>query len=659
MAAKAINDTTPKGRKIQGEKGIGRFAILKLGKTISIITRPEKSQEEYTLELDLSRYDDDFLKEDGKSKDLLLSSIPLSLSISERAKCIRAEDIELGTRDERRKPQGTRIEVSNLRGTWTTSKVEKVYRDLIRLQSIFNDLEREPSRGEKRSDFDVLIYKDSEFESFASDYVEKLRTLIEQNAVLRITDGSYDDDKQAFKFQMNGKRTVLPLNDPDVTGLTVFRSAFGQHGEVLEERGIKCGPFSFGFYIFDFSKDAVGKFEIDKEERQVLKDHRIYLYRDNVRVYPYGDPEDDWLQIDTYRGTQAAGMFLSNDQVVGYVNITQVSNPALKDKTNREGLIEVGDATSDFRALIQIFLAWVRKKPYEQYHIRVRKAKDVEIVKQGQVKAKLEALEMRLSDNKAAQAAVQEVAKLYQTENRYLVQRAETTESLAGVGLSVETASHDIMAIMRRALTALDTLISETQKPGTLSKALMNTELLSLRGMLSFVETQLKDIQLLFKSSKQRRRDLRVKEVLEKVRKLFSPSLTKEGITFNLEERGSPLVAKTTDAVLLQVFLNLFDNAVYWLRSKNSGKRQIEVRLDGDDGQLIFADNGPGIKADDAPYVFEPFYSGRGEEGRGLGLYIARQLLERQDYSIELADTKRQRLLPGANFVVSFVKEEE
>jgi signal transduction histidine kinase len=111
--------------------------------------------------------------------------------------------------------------------------------------------------------------------------------------------------------------------------------------------------------------------------------------------------------------------------------------------------------------------------------------------------------------------------------------------------------------------------------------------------------------------------------------------------------------------VLLQVFLNLFDNAVYWLRSKTSGKRQIEVLLDGDDGQLIFADNGPGIKADDAPYVFEPFYSGRGEEGRGLGLYIARQLLERQDYSIELADTKRQRLLPGANFVVSFVKEEE
>jgi signal transduction histidine kinase len=174
--------------------------------------------------------------------------------------------------------------------------------------------------------------------------------------------------------------------------------------------------------------------------------------------------------------------------------------------------------------------------------------------------------------------------------------------------------------------------------------------------MLSFVEAQLKDIQLLFKSSKQRRKDVRIKDVLQKVQKLFASTLTKENVSLNVEERGSPLMGKTTDAVLLQLFLNLFDNAVYWLRSKTGGKRQIHILLDGDDGQLIFADNGPGIKADDAPYIFEPFYSGRGEDGRGLGLYIAKQLLERHDYSIELADTKRQRLLPGANFVVSFVK---
>lgn len=215
------------------------------------------------------------------------------------------------------------------------------------------------------------------------------------------------------------------------------------------------------------------------------------------------------------------------------------------------------------------------------------------------------------------------------------------------------------MSVMHRGLIALDSLISETQKPGTLSKDLVNRELISLRGMLSFVETQLKDIQQLFKSTKQRRKDVRVREILEKVQRLFATSLAREGVNFRIVERGAPLVAKTTDAVLLQLFLNLFDNSLYWLQSKASGKRQIEVLLDGEEQMLIFSDNGPGVKADDAPYIFEPFYSGKGEEGRGLGLYIARQLLDKHDYAIELADIKRHKVLSGANFVVSFVQAKE
>ena len=43
--------------------------------------------------------------------------------------------------------------------------------------------------------------------------------------------------------------------------------------------------------------------------KDILKKHRVYLLRDNVRVMPYGDPSDDWLQIDIGRGTISAGAF--------------------------------------------------------------------------------------------------------------------------------------------------------------------------------------------------------------------------------------------------------------------------------------------------------------------------------------------------------------
>ena len=99
----------------------------------------------------------------------------------------------------------------------------------------------------------------------------------------------------------------------------------------------------------------------------MVKAHRIYLYRDRVRVLPYGDPDDDWLKIDMLRGTKSAGYYLSNDQVVGCVDISQEGNPRLKDKTNREGLIDEGKALEDFINLLQVLLRYFRKIEYDKY----------------------------------------------------------------------------------------------------------------------------------------------------------------------------------------------------------------------------------------------------------------------------------------------------
>ena len=655
---KETKDTTSKGRKIQGEKGIGRFAILKLGKTVSVATRPVGSDSEYTLKFDFSPYDDDFLTENGQAKKLFLTDLHIDLLISEKPTQICSSDIGLGRRRLRRPPHGTKIEITHLRGGWSPEKVKNVYDDLIRLQSIFDESDDKAPKKTRADEFEVLIYKDSDYQSYSDQYLEKLKTLIADNSVFRIEKGRYDETAKEFRFLLNNRAKALDLADPEITGLKIFRDYFGEDGEILANRGTKCGSFSFGFYVFDFSKDAKGKHQLDSEDKKIIKDHRIYLYRDNIRVYPYGDPDDDWLRIDAYRGTIAAGWFLSNDQVVGFVNITQKGNPRLIDKTSREGLIDAGNPTDDFITLIQIFLAWVRKKPYALYRkdLEDKQKQDIKIFKGDQVRQAFEEIALKIVGNKPAQDALASASKLYNIERNYLIQRAETTEHLAGVGLSVETASHDIMAVMSRALIALDSLIRETQRQGDLNKDLVNRELNTLRGMLSFIETQLKDVQLLFKSTKQRRKDIKVREVLDKVHRLFSSSLSRDGIEFNVVEKGPPLIAKTTDAVLLQLLLNLFDNSVYWLHGKRPGKRRIEVLLDGDESVLTFSDNGPGIKPDDAPFIFEPFYSGRGEEGRGLGLYIARQLVERHEYSIDLADLKRHKLLPGANFVVSFAK---
>jgi C4-dicarboxylate-specific signal transduction histidine kinase len=208
---------------------------------------------------------------------------------------------------------------------------------------------------------------------------------------------------------------------------------------------------------------------------------------------------------------------------------------------------------------------------------------------------------------------------------------------------------------MSKVLANIDALINDLCTGSEIDTDQLLKELQSIRGGMGFIEAQLKDIQLLFKSSKQRRRSIRIIDIIVKVERIYKKLLVKENIQFQIETIGSPLVAKTTDAVLLQVLLNLFDNSIYWLKQISKPNKEIIAFLDGDKQKLIFSDNGPGVYKDDIPYIFDSFYSGKGEDGRGLGLYIARQLLERQDYSIELAEQSSDKKLSGANFVVNFV----
>jgi signal transduction histidine kinase len=647
---KKTKDTTGKGRIIQGEKGIGRFAILKLGRRIDIISKTKEDKQEHYVSYDFSKYDDDFLSENGDEKDLYIDDLRVTL-LNRKPERIVPSLLAFGSRKKERQDHGTIIEISDLKGSWTEKKVESVYRDLTKLESIF--LKRE------NIDFEVGIYRDDEHQNFQEDYLEKLNLLLNERSVIKIEKGCFDSNNKEYRFTINGVEKAISILDPSITGLKVFKDRFGNAGSELNDREIECGSFDFGFYVFDFSAQAPVKHQLDKEDKLIIRDHRIYLYRDNIRVYPYGEPDDDWLRIDVYRGTISAGHFLSNDQVVGFVNISQKKNPNLKDKTNREGLIDEGNATEDFITLLQSFLAYVRQKPYARYRKDIENKKDQDIFISGQVQKEFDELKSAVGDNKAALNILSKAENEYKAERRYLTRRAETTEELAGVGLSVETASHDIMGIMGKVFTNLDGLIRDLMSTDEIDKEELLKELQSIRGGMSFIEAQLKDIQLLFKSSKQRRKSIRVKEIVEKVERIYRRLLKKEAIQFTINSLGSPLVAKTTDAVLLQLFLNLFDNAVYWLKQTSKSDKKIEILLDGNKGRMIFSDNGPGIDKDDAPYIFEPFYSGKGDEGRGLGLYIARQLLERNEYSIELAEIKSEKPLSGANFVINLFAEEK
>ena len=100
-----------------------------------------------------------------------------------------------------------------------------------------------------------------------------------------------------------------------------------------------------------------------------------------------------------------------------------------------------------------------------------------------------------------------------------------------------------------------------------------------------------------------------------------APQPARRRVQAELEEsmiRGVP-------STIERAISNLLDNAAKW--SPPGGEIEVTVR----DGDVIVRDHGPGIDADDLPFVFDRFYrapSARGMPGSGLGLAIVRQVAE-------------------------------
>jgi len=97
-----------------------------------------------------------------------------------------------------------------------------------------------------------------------------------------------------------------------------------------------------------------------------------------------------------------------------------------------------------------------------------------------------------------------------------------------------------------------------------------------------------------------------------------------------------PLVLADSDRIR-QVFLNLLDNAIKYAPGSN-----LTVRLTPEEGfvKVEVSDTGPGIPAEDSPYIFEPFQRGKqatsGSKGTGLGLTIVRAILDQHQAPISV-----------------------
>jgi Histidine kinase-, DNA gyrase B-, and HSP90-like ATPase len=330
------------GRRVLGEKGIGRFAASRLANNLEVVTRRAGEDRETRVLFDWSQFDDENKYLD-QVEVLWEEADPAEIYAGGTIQVLWRED---QTPESSELTHGTILRMEGLRALWGESQFETLDTSLSRLISPFF----EQDQLTRHDTFQICLELPAQF-THLSGIIKPPEALRSPHYTVK---GSGDETGQyALTFKLPGQ-----VSEEYRTGQFTF----------LDRHTPQCGPFSIELRVWDRDRDSLSG--LAHERGATIADVRrdlnaaagINIYRDGFRALPYGEPRNDWLRLDLRR-VQNPTMRLSNNQIMGYVLISADKNPQLRDQSNREGLIE-GPALDDLRELVKMVLAELEKRRY-------------------------------------------------------------------------------------------------------------------------------------------------------------------------------------------------------------------------------------------------------------------------------------------------------
>jgi signal transduction histidine kinase len=522
--------------------------------------------------------------------------------------CIIEENIPI-------KKTGVILEISQLRDKWTNNDILNLKKQLKKMISPF---------VQEQSDFNIYLKFDNYQEKIINDSFEYATTEI------------------SASLSNNGNLTYT-ISDDNY-----------ENTDLIKLPSPAFGPIEVKILYLDASAKRIFSRRNGISTREY---GNIKLFRDNFRILPYGEMENDWLGIDN-KHAQAVFRTLGTRDIMGYVQISKAYNPLLKDATNRQGLNEDTVEFNEFKLFLWKILELL------QEHIFNRIKTDAE--KQGKV------IETTVDDiKKDLYSFRRELPKIYDdiklpNEQKKLV-IGKTLESIHIIEKNIEQVEKANKQLSKR-LIVMEKIVGTETMLYDLLHAVKN-KLDALSAMVELIELEAKQNSISFdiNSSKSVVSDIsrmiiaalkrtaptrRKKEtvVLSQILNSFieEKKLVYPNILISLE---NTIYYRTTCNVdgFRGVLDNLINNSIKALKTKTDKKINLSMQVSDGMLKVFFEDNGVGINDEDAPFIFNVTFSRTG--GTGIGLASSLQYMKEQGGDISYI---KNGPLGGALFVLSF-----
>ena len=197
------------------------------------------------------------------------------------------------------------------------------------------------------------------------------------------------------------------------------------------------------------------------------------------------------------------------------------------------------------------------------------------------------------------------------------------------LGMTVGIIDHELQAV----IGSLRNNISSLRTWAVRNEGLVDIYQ-GIRVNFDHLDSYLRLLTPLQRRSRRTLAEIKCSAIFNFIEDLFTTRLEREEINLEQTPAFESYSFVSYPSTFYPVFVNLVDNATFWLQHRGSDRR---IWFDLDGQALIVADNGPGIPVRDREAVFEPGFT-RKPGGMGLGLYIARNELRRVGYRLEIAD---------------------
>ena len=252
--------------------------------------------------------------------------------------------------------------------------------------------------------------------------------------------------------------------------------------------------------------------------------------------------------------------------------------------------------------------------------------------------------QLQAIDVTGANSTVEQLMAIEQ-RNIVLEEGAEMDSQLAQLGMAIEIINHEFSGTIRALRTNLRKLKAWADVNTDLSELYVG-----IRTNFDHLDGYLTLFTPLQRRLYRKAVEMRGVDIYDFLSELFRARFERHAISLSRTKRFARAKLVGFPSSFYPVFVNLVDNAIFWLAQQNP-EQERSIRLDERDGSLLVQDTGPGISARDREAIFEYGFT-RKPGGRGLGLHIGRESLRRVGFALTLENGD-----DGATFAITPTKD--